>query len=738
MRMAIHGQRFKEIGRTGPRKQTFSNIPGPRGKVYSTLDMDGRMVFDLLVYFRDNTLDRLNSYSLKNVCIVHKVDDGKLDMEYWRLNRMISDSDTTDPADPKWAHIKSEIREGILYCVRDSSVCISLMEKKNVWQSASAMSNIVGLNPDEMITRGQVTKGSSFLYRFAHNFNETRIVMTMRENLDMTISGGYVSCEKPGYYQLVACGDFNSMYPTTMFGYNLCYSTFRSHNMNPGPNDTVVRVVNYVTDTITKYNELEERMAEKATCESDSDDDIEPIVLSKPSKTIVREIINTYAFVSPKERVGMIPTAVKYLIDERNAVRKPVDTLKEKKDIATGQEKVDITEMLENIDVTQNALKIVANSIYGGLGAKGRRARSMIEMAATVTKLGRDAIQSVNAYFQRRGYNVVYNDTDSCMFQAPAINAAHYRGRNDTDYDALNKEYQNILNMINPGGPDYGVMGGAHKIALEKVMFVLFLGPKMYAAKIPTKDKKTGKWFLKEMFKGIPLARRDCAGILLKPYRGLIDAVLDETGPVVALTVVRDLLISIATDALPFEDFLTTTKYKGEYANENAPMNVLATRMRECGLAVAAGDRLEYVIYTLPEWQLNPALLPSISQRYATKEMLDPNTSYYIPGAKIDRMIYFVNRVIGRLHDVFSKGFPALSAIGLNYYTVTFLHIQTNYELSDILNLTKLYCERHNPNLEALITMYDAIIADLTYELNKHGDYPTWAKKFGLDPWIKQ
>lgn len=64
-------------------------------------------------------------------------------------------------------------------------------------------------------------------------------------------------------------------------------------------------------------------------------------------------------------------------------------------------------------DARQKALKITANSIYGCLGSTGRF--SNLDMAAFITRRGRELLLRAKAEIETMGLSVLYGDTDSLM-----------------------------------------------------------------------------------------------------------------------------------------------------------------------------------------------------------------------------------------------------------------------------------------------------------------------------------
>lgn len=647
-RLAIYAGRLKCLDRCAANTfSDFTHIAGPRGAKYTTIDMKGRLIFDMILFYRDFLPDRLKSYKLDSVCEHYGLETKKQDMPYRDLNMIFRDSDCHDPT------AASRMVKAVEYCVQDAYLCILLMEKKNVFGSCCGFSTVVGLNPDQIITKGQIAKGDAFLLRYARWYSEVgRIILTRRTNTEIKYDGGYVRCYKPGFHKNVACADVQSMYPSLMKGLNLCPTTLRDVNDDEDSTDNIVEVRYRTIERTTKFQIEADTMIEDTYSDhSDSDDEVAEAEIPKKKSSklndiieITKDVVQTFRFVSDSVRVGLIPMAIKELLSERKKRRDEMKT-------TTSAEKI------ADLDAEQNALKIMANSLYGAMGNQFPRCRSCVEVASSVTTMGQNAIKSVNRYFKNLGNVVIYNDTDSVMFRSDAICKELYRGREATDYDRLRDEHYKIIRKMNPGAPDEGVMPKSLVMECEKFIIAgIYLKPKMYI--LWTYDGRTpdGKLKVKMVPKGVPLARRDCCGALLVVYEALIISIYEEVGYVDSLQIVLSFLEGF--ESLDFSQFVTVSRYRGSYKSANAPMAVLANKMISFGLPVAAGDRLSYVIYTTDEWEENPRTKPSPSMRYATKEMLPS-----IEGARIDYVYYFTNRIASRLHGVFSVCFPELKDV---------------------------------------------------------------------------
>lgn len=167
-----------------------------------------------------------------------------------------------------------------------------------------------------------------------------------------TYSGGLVLEPKVGLYDsFVIVLDFNSLYPSLIQEYNLCYTT-----VAPPP-------------PVVEEEQSEESFA----------------LIDVPSTM----------------PLGVLPQVIKRLVDERRLYR---DKMNRETNAA----------LRATLNIRQSALKILANSMYGCLGFVGSRFCANY-IAAQVTRRGRDTLKNTQEIAEGMGLCVVYGDTDSIM-----------------------------------------------------------------------------------------------------------------------------------------------------------------------------------------------------------------------------------------------------------------------------------------------------------------------------------
>jgi len=189
-----------------------------------------------------------------------------------------------------------------------------------------------------------------------------------------------------GFYNNVASFDFNSLYPSVMIAYNICWSTLLSE-------------------------------------------------FEKNDPTIPKNILpNGTAFRIDKR--GLMPEAVEYLLNKRKEIKAQ---LKDETD-----EKI-----RQSLDVRQKSVKILANSFFGVCGLWGSRLYSN-EIGNAITSFGRFALPYGQEYFNARERKIVVQDTDSMYVVMKDMDLDKIENIKDDFVDNLRKFIKENHNTYRP------------------------------------------------------------------------------------------------------------------------------------------------------------------------------------------------------------------------------------------------------------------------------------------------
>lgn len=333
--------------------------------------------------------------------------------------------------------------------------------------------------------------------------------------------GGYVRKPIHGTHLgfKVATLDFNSLYPSIIRQYNICRST-----------------------QLRRIDEL------------------------PPEKVWVSDLGFGYA----QHREGVIPRIMREMVDERNAVKAKM------KKCTDPDEK-------SRLNAYQNALKIVANGLYGLMGADTSDLVNKAAAASVCARgayLAKTACEMITAKFgEEFGLRVIYGDTDSLMMEFQKSTGA------EQTYEWL----QRVSQFINK---DCGLLTGHLKMGMEDVCCILLLKdkkkhyvkykrcvenghmeePEMKYSGIINRSKTQHVIDgLKEMYQAVMIDQRDITDIYVRLVREVAEGRVDRSRLVHTANLKDDVEL---------------------YHNE--PHAVAARQMKHAGLPVKAGDRISY------------------------------------------------------------------------------------------------------------------------------------------------
>lgn len=182
-------------------------------------------------------------------------------------------------------------------------------------------------------------------YYLLHGFHQLGFIVPdkqSKEKIGKRISkyeGGLVLEPKAGLYEdFILVLDFNSLYPSIIQEYNLCYTT-------------------------VKRDKKAEEVEEKAEGE-DGDGDL---VIKEDAQFVLPDLPDTVE----EQYLAPLPKLIRYLVQKRREVK---NVMKNEKDSLKKKQ----------LDIKQLALKILANSMYGCLGFTNSRFCAT-KIASTVT-----------------------------------------------------------------------------------------------------------------------------------------------------------------------------------------------------------------------------------------------------------------------------------------------------------------------------------------------------------------
>ncbi|MES1902314.1 MAG: DNA polymerase alpha catalytic subunit, partial [Paramarteilia canceri] len=319
---------FSKIGRLKLAKNNFRSTKNYSISLVSKIFI-GRLVADCHIFSQE--LLNLPSYSLTDV--LSHFDDKIENYQEYTPNRIFD------------MYSSSQMLEKVLYSqiIRNNSI-LKIVDKLLFIPLAAKLSNICGITPSKIFMGGRSERTE---YLLLHAFKEQSLLPPekntkfFKDSNNQTnvkskskYQGGLVLNPKIGLYdEIVLVLDYNSLYPSIIQEFNICFST-----VLPGLAD-----LNLCDSTSTEWiNKITELIANK----------------------------------TPKEAV--LPSKIRYLVEARKEIKSRMNNSQ------CETEK-------QRLNIEQQAYKITANSMYGCLGFQNSRFYAQ-HLAEMITFKGREAL----------------------------------------------------------------------------------------------------------------------------------------------------------------------------------------------------------------------------------------------------------------------------------------------------------------------------------------------------------
>jgi len=579
-------QSFSVLGRAILKKATLternwtSSAYGPQK--FNYLDIPGRLHIDMLPVI-SKEFQNLSSYTLNSVS-EEFLKENKVDLPAKQMIQIYHFGG------------KESMKKIVEYCNQDTKLPFKLMKHLNSWVGLAEVSNVMKVQIFDYITRGQqIRVYSQILYEtilkdIVCNHKWSDYTPT---DLEKQIMGATVQNPKVGLWELVACFDFKSLYPSTIIAYNLCFSTFVQEHINPPPED-------YHTINVSSHQGCEHDKAERKT------------KIAKDKIICKEEVFRFY-----KEHIvkGIIPSIAQNLLNAREATKKEL-----KRQI---KENGDPT-VIQVLDKRQDGIKKSANSMYGSFATDFSELPFYPAGAATTAK-GRDSIQKVIEYMieKRPDSEIIYGDTDSCMIK--------FRDVKDikTCFEVCYKIEKEINKIFPP--PMY--------LEFEKINVIFFLLKKKNYLSMYL---KTLDGVLEHDKKGVVSKRRDNCELLRSTYDTLIDLVMTKRPKWEVFEFLSVRIKEIVEKEIELNDLIITKSIKDTYKATNLPHLAVANKMKSRGKYVASGTRIPY-IFVETDNKKDPQY----------KKAEDPD--YYLENkdkVKIDWLYYLEKQMVNPIDEV--------------------------------------------------------------------------------------
>ncbi|XAR52606.1 DNA-directed DNA polymerase [Bertholletia excelsa] len=350
----------------------------------------------------------------------------------------------------------------IEHVVDRAKLNLEIMNKLDMINRTSELSRVFGIDFFSVLSRGSQYRVESMLLRLVHTQNYVAIspgAQQVASQPAMECLPLVMEPESGFYADPVVVLDFQSLYPSMIIAYNLCFCTCLG-NVVPSKSNTL---------GVSSYSPSLHLLR-----------DLKHEILLTP---------NGVMYVPSKVRKGVLPRLLEEILSTRIMVKQAM------KKLAPSQQ------VLHRIfNARQLALKLIANVTYGYTAAGFSGRMPCAELADSIVQCGRrtleNAISFVNAH-NKWNANVIYGDTDS-MFVL-------LKGRTVKEAFEIGHEIASVITSLNPSPVT---------LKMEKVYHPCFLLTKKryvgYSYENPGQVKPTFD------AKGIETVRRDTCGAVAK------------------------------------------------------------------------------------------------------------------------------------------------------------------------------------------------------------------------------
>jgi DNA polymerase elongation subunit (family B) len=498
--------------------------------------------------------------------------------------------------------------------------------------------------------------------------------------------GAIVLTPKPDIYtEPITVLDFSSLYPSEMIASDLSHDRICEDPYWLG-DEGVKRIkalgLDYLDRTYDNYTW------------------VDPTNKNKGKKKDGEKTVRFIQY--PDGTKGLIPKIEQKLLGARKATKK---LMKSEKDAF----KYSI------LDGLQLAYKLVANSLYGQIGARTSKIFKK-EIAASITAGGRMRIYQARDFCLKnnKGCEVVYGDTDSVFVK---FNLERPDGSYpETDLDKV-KESMDIGLKIQQQLKDENIFPPPHDLEYEKVFYPLILITKKRYIGIkyefdPEKGKKTSM--------GVVTKRRDNAPILKHTFIGVVDTLMQERDIPKTINFIREVCYQMIDNKFDLNMFVISKTLKEYYKDpESVAHRVLADRMgeRDPGNKPASNERLPYVYIKIDE-------LPGV--KYLQGDKIEHINYVRENQCQVDYVTYITNQLLKPVSQILELVVERLP--GYPYHDYYFEDLENQYYnkyKGDLKKTYKKVSELKQKLIKKLV--FDVVI---NYAINKVNKVNT------LDNWI--
>ena len=440
-------------------------------------------------------------------------------------------------------------------CFRDiqqrAALSLHLAESIDLVGRTSEFARVFGIDFYSVLTRGSQYRVESLLARIAHTQNYLLVSPSVEQRNQQPAMESVPLVMEPrsGFYTSpVVVLDFQSLYPSMIIAYNICYSTLLGRFGHDGSWPERVGALPDAPDRVSLSGPLD------------------------PSGLVYAP--NGAVFVPKSARLGVLPRMLTEILSTRQMIKRAMKEVPPSK-----------KSLMRLLDSRQLGLKLLANVTYGYTSAGFSGRMPCPEIADAIVQSGRDTLEAAKRFIEapenraRWGGEVVYGDTDSLFVHLP--------GKTREAAHRIGQEMADAVTAVNPSPV---------RLQMEKVYLPCFLLAKKryvgFSYESPEQHRP------KFDAKGIETVRRDsCRAVQKVLEKSLRKLFITKDVSAVKAYVVRQ-WEKILTNRVNLKDFVFCKEVReGTYAVRPCAAVVAARAKRADPMAEAKyAERVAYVV----------------------------------------------------------------------------------------------------------------------------------------------
>eukprot|EP00397_Hematodinium_sp_SG-2012_P003625 GEMP01003633.1.p1 GENE.GEMP01003633.1~~GEMP01003633.1.p1 ORF type:complete len:1282 (+),score=276.54 GEMP01003633.1:23-3868(+) len=354
----------------------------PTDHLTGSVKLTGRIVLSLWRVLRSET--KLNTTELSTVC-EHVLG---APVPYY-----------TEDTLARWLTQKDEIHktaplDAVRWCARKADVNLALLESLDVLPRAAELAKMFGCDMFSVFSRGSQYRVECVMLRAAHAHDYLLLSptkMQVRQQPAMQCTPLVMEPMSNFYWDPVLVLDFQSLYPSIVIAFNICYATCLGMTSSDG-GDLPARRFLPRLGVVTPY------MASGISDECPS--------RIMPNGAVFRTDV-----------VGVLPRMLQEFLQTRIMIKRSL-----KQHQKHGKDTSAVTRLL---DARQFGLKMIANTTYGYTAASFSGRMPCAEIADAIVQTARRSLEKAlalveDAYGDR--IEVLYGDTDSLFLKVRGAN----------------------------------------------------------------------------------------------------------------------------------------------------------------------------------------------------------------------------------------------------------------------------------------------------------------------------